>query len=87
MDSTQAILEVLGPRGPTEDLRTGDPETDLVTAMRMLMETRLRNTERGVALIEGLRALPMTYDEIQRKTGVPRSTANKWGRSPTAEVS
>lgn len=77
MTVEEALVELLG------DLRTGDRRTDLIAAAREALRRREHNTEHGGAVLVELHdVIGMTYDEIQRATGIHRATAQRWAVPP-----
>lgn len=72
----EALDALLGNR------RSGDPTTDLVDAARESMRRREENSKRGAAVIPGLREQGLSWREIERRTGIPHSTAERWGTPP-----
>lgn len=79
MTLDDALDALLGPR------RTGDLAADLAGAAREAMARRERNTEHGGAVIAAMVESGMSYRDIERETGIPRTTAQRWAVPPTKE--
>jgi hypothetical protein len=73
MTVDEALAELLGAR------RTGDVRSDLMMGLHEAMRRRDRNTEVGGAVIAALRDEGLSYRDIENATGVPRTTAQRWG--------
>ncbi|HEY4005830.1 MAG TPA: hypothetical protein VGM60_11680 [Pseudonocardia sp.] len=67
------------------DRRTGDRTADLAEAAKEAMERRIRNTQHGGAVIAAMVEDGMSYREIERVTGIPSSTAQRWAVPPKRE--
>jgi uncharacterized protein YerC len=76
MGLDDALDSLLGSRG------TGDRRTDLVAAAREAMARRERNTEDGGAVIAAMLEDGLSYRDIERLTGIPRTTAQRWAVPP-----
>lgn len=83
MTVEEALSALLGTR------RTGDRRKDLILAAREALARRERNSVYGGVVLAALHdEEDMTYDEIQRATGINRATAQRWAVPPqTGELS
>jgi hypothetical protein len=63
--------------------RTGDLTADLVAGAREAMDRRERNSLHGGAVIAALVDAGLSYRDIERATGIPRATAQRWATPPT----
>ncbi len=64
------------------DRRKGDPTADLVEAARESQRRRETNSKHGAAVIAALRNMGLSWRDIEKQTGIPRSTAERWGTPP-----
>lgn len=64
------------------DRRTGDQRTDLIAAAKEAMDRRERNSQHGGAVLAALIEAGLSYRDIERETGIPRSTAQRWAEPP-----
>jgi uncharacterized protein YerC len=62
--------------------RTGDLQADLLAALREALIRRERNSRDGGAVIAGLLDQGLSYRDIERLTGIPRATAQRWAEPP-----
>lgn len=76
MTADEAIDALLG------DQRAGDTLPDLIEAAKEARYRRERNTEHGGAVITALRSRGMSWRDIERQTGIPRTTAERWAIPP-----
>lgn len=76
MTTNEALDALLGER------RTGDERADLVAAAREAMDRRERNTQHGGTVLAALVDAGVSYREIERLTGIPRATAQRWAVPP-----
>lgn len=76
MTADEALAELLG------EQRSGDMRADLIAGAREAMRRRERNTEHGGAVIAALVEAGLSYREIERVTGIPRATAQRWAVPP-----
>ena len=77
MTLDEALRSLLG------DARTGDLQADLIAAAREAMNRRERNSADGGAVIAAmLEQLGLSYRDIERLTGIPRATAQRWAEPP-----
>lgn len=76
----EALAALLG------DRQGGDLVADLVEGAKEAMHRRQRNTMHGGLVIEALRQAGLSWREIEQRTGIPRTTAQRWAETtPTAE--
>ncbi|MFN2539566.1 MAG: helix-turn-helix domain-containing protein [Mycobacteriales bacterium] len=79
MTVEEALAALLG------DRQTGDLVADLVEGAQEAMRRRQRNTLHGGAVIEALREQAgLSWREIEQRTGIPRTTAQRWAETPPA---
>lgn len=79
MELHEALSELLGGTtgGTTND-------TDLANAAREAWRRRHVNSDAGAAVLTALVERGYTYGQISDLTGIPRTTAYRWGRPPGA---
>lgn len=80
MIDEQAVEAAL--RSLLGDKRTGSRLRDLVLAAREAMARRVRNSEDGAAVIAALVESGLSYRMIEAKTGIPKTTAQRWAAPP-----
>lgn len=76
MDLNEALSDLL------PDGRTGDLHADLLAAARETWRRRNRNTETGAAVLAALIDSGMTYRQLEREVGIPKSVAHRWATPP-----
>ena len=76
MTLDEALDSLLGSR------RSGDLTADLIGAAREAMRRREQNSALGGEVIAALLERGHSYRDIERETGIPRATAQRWGRPP-----
>lgn len=64
------------------DRRTGDLQADLIAAAIEAMDRRERNSQHGGAVLAALTETGLSYRDIERATGIPRTTAQRWAVPP-----
>lgn len=64
------------------DRRSGNTTGDLIAGAREAMRRREQNTVHGATVITGMVTAGMSYREIERATGIPKSTAQRWADPP-----
>jgi hypothetical protein len=62
--------------------RTGDLTADLVAGAKEAMDRRERNSLHGGTVIAALVDAGFSYRDIERATGIPRATAQRWATPP-----
>lgn len=62
--------------------RTGNLEVDLIAAAMETMRRRERNSIDGGLVLGELINLGLSYRDIERLTGIPRATAQRWATPP-----
>ena len=65
------------------DRRTGDLDRDLIEAAKEALDRRIKNTQHGGAVIAAMVERGMSYRDIEKATGTPKSTAARWSVPPT----
>lgn len=80
MTDERAVQEAL--RSLLGDHRTGSRLKDLVLAAREAMQRRIRNSSDGAAVIAALVEAGLSYRTIEAKTGIPKTTAQRWAAPP-----
>lgn len=70
-------LDALLPDGPG-----GDLIEDLCQAAREAMRRRVANSRNGGAVLTALHRAGLSWREIERKTGIPQTTARRWAVPP-----
>jgi hypothetical protein len=73
----EALDALLGPN------RTGDLDQDLDAAGQEAWERRIRNTEYGAAVIDAMRDRGRSYRDIEERTSIPKSNAQRWATPPS----
>ncbi|MGH3867236.1 MAG: hypothetical protein ACRDQ4_14050 [Pseudonocardiaceae bacterium] len=63
--------------------RTGELPADLIAAATEAMDRRERNSIHGGLVIAALTDAGFSYRDIERATGIPRATAQRWATPPT----
>lgn len=78
MTVEEALAALLG------DRQSGDLVDDLVEGAREAMRRRQRNTLHGGLVIEALHQAGLSWRQIEERTGIPRTTAQRWADTPPA---
>ncbi len=76
MNVEEALQRLLGRAA------TGDSEADLWAALEEAWRRRRENIENGGAVIAALRDAGVSEREISRRTGIPRTTLQRWHTAP-----
>lgn len=76
MAADRALQALLG------DHRSGNYLNDLVTAAKETQRRREQNTMDGGEIIDALREAGIEWREIERLTGIPKATAQRWATPP-----
>lgn len=76
MAADRALQALLG------DHRSGDHINDLVNAAKESQRRREQNTVDGGEIIADLRAAGLEWRDIERLTGIPKATAQRWATPP-----
>jgi hypothetical protein len=73
-DDQRAALDALIP----PELRTGDLKGDLVAGAKEVWDRRQTNTVLGGRIFAAMRAMGLSWRQIDELTGIPWSTARRW---------
>ena len=76
MTADRALQALLG------DHRSGDLVNDLIKAAKEAQRRREQNTVDGGDIIAELRVAGLEWRDIERVTGIPKATAQRWATPP-----